>query len=135
MWGPGFGTGTDLYGFFANRADPGTNRLDYNAIWQPLRNGDSGNLALAMLGLPPIPGSTIIPFFPTSTPSLAAGPRGGGMQIEWSASAAGFNLEWSESLDSNATWTPIASGIVTNVNGFTYSVPLDLPARFHRLRK
>ena len=135
VWGPSFAPGTDLYTLFANRADPGTNRLDYNAIWQPLRNGDSGNLALALLGLPSIPGSTIIPLFPTSTPSLAAVPEGQGVRLDWSAAAAGFNLEWAESPAPGATWTPVLSGIVTNVSGFTYSVPLDLPARFFRLRK
>jgi hypothetical protein len=125
----------DLYTLFANRADPGTNYVDYNAVWQPLRNGDSGNLALAMLGLPPIPGSTLIPLFPTETPSLSVSAQGQLAQVVWSAAAAAFGLEWSGSIEPGAFWTPVTEGVVTNVNSLSYTLPVEGPARFYRLRK
>ncbi len=60
VWGPGVAAGADLYALQgANRADPGTARPDHAAAAQPIRNGDAANLAARLLGLPPVPGSTI----------------------------------------------------------------------------
>ena len=53
-------TGYDLYALNpAIRLDPGTTRPTYSASPQPIRNGDGANLALKLLGLPSIFGSTI----------------------------------------------------------------------------
>lgn len=67
VWGPGVSAGTDLYTINAGRRlDPGTAKPPYAGSTrppapplQPVRNGDAANLALDLLGLGPVPGSSI----------------------------------------------------------------------------
>ena len=57
---PGVSAGTDLYWLNpVSRLDPGTGRPDYIVTPQPVRNGGVTNLALDLLSLGAIPGSTI----------------------------------------------------------------------------
>jgi hypothetical protein len=59
-WGKGVAAGADLYELNAcTRGDPGTGRPDYNVPFQPIRDGDGGNLALGLLGLGTVAGSTV----------------------------------------------------------------------------
>jgi hypothetical protein len=59
VWGSGVAHG-NLYAMNReSRADPGEKRIDYLVKPQPIRNGDTGNLALSLLGLGPIPTSLI----------------------------------------------------------------------------
>jgi predicted AlkP superfamily pyrophosphatase or phosphodiesterase len=59
VWGAGVQHG-DLYAFNpATRHDPGTNHVDFARQPPPVRNGEIGNVALKLLGLGPIPGSTL----------------------------------------------------------------------------
>ena len=60
VWGPGVMSGADLYALNpATRLNPGTGRPDYSGPLQPVRNGEAANVALKLLGLGPVPGSTI----------------------------------------------------------------------------
>ena len=61
VWGAGVGAGLELYEINPNtRKEPGEINPTYDlAEAQPIRNGDIGNLALYLLGLPSIEGSTI----------------------------------------------------------------------------
>jgi len=61
VWGPGVAAGAELYELNkVNRKDPGTENPAYDAEGPAaIRNGDAGNLALKLLGLPAIEGSTI----------------------------------------------------------------------------
>ncbi len=59
VWGAGAARG-DLYAMNRGvRTDPANERVPFNEEHQPIRNGDTGNLALSLLGLGPIPGSLI----------------------------------------------------------------------------
>jgi len=66
VWTGDHETPRDLYAINpGTRADPGLAQprqgvdAKSKASLPPIRNGDAGNLVLALLALPPIPGSTI----------------------------------------------------------------------------
>lgn len=60
VWGAGATAGSNLYGLNPiSRTAPGTNSNPPYTGAQPIRNGDMGNLSMDLLGLGPIPGSSI----------------------------------------------------------------------------
>lgn len=74
IWGPGIPAGADLYiRNQSSRLDPGNGRPDYQSLPQPIRHADAANLALDLLDLSPVPGSTI-----NQPQDLDVAPPGGG---------------------------------------------------------
>jgi predicted AlkP superfamily pyrophosphatase or phosphodiesterase len=60
LWGCGAAGGKDLYKLNpTTRLEPGNGHPLHTDRVQPVRNGDAANLALRLLGLDPVPGSTI----------------------------------------------------------------------------
>ena len=133
---PGIAGGTDLYALFANRGDPGTNRTDYNTAPQPVRNGDGSNLALSLLALPPIPGSSMAPAFATPAITLHVARFGALMSVFWTDPYDDYVLEAAGELASPVQWQPVTSGIAQVESTKTLTIT-NAPgaAAFFRLRR
>lgn len=131
LWGPGVPSGVDLYELFGNRAEPGVSYIDPSGPRQPLRNGDSGNLALEVLGLPAIPGSSLLPEF---KPRVSVQRNGNSLVFSWPITEAAVDLQRSERI-SDAAWTKVTEGIVQRDGENIYTVRngTSASAQFYRL--
>jgi Type I phosphodiesterase / nucleotide pyrophosphatase len=135
---PGIAGSSDIYALFSNRGNPGTNRTDYNTVPQPVRNGDGGNLALGLLGLPPIPGSFMVPAIIVPSVTLSIARLEELMSVFWTDASGDYILESREALPpEECHWEPITSGIVTNDTTRVYTITnvANIPPRYFRLRK
>lgn len=105
LWGAGIPRGVDLYRLFVDRFDPETRRPSYSDREQPLRNGDSGNIAMALLGLPPIAGSFMRPTF---KPWLSAQADGNFLTLSWPESEQTWELQSTTSVES-PSWHAVSA--------------------------
>jgi hypothetical protein len=137
LWGPGIPAGADLYSLVPNRGSPGADRPDYNAQPQPLRNGDSGNLAVVLLGLPTIPGSFMRPTLDAMAYPLAIRRAGSTQTVSWAAGATDYRLEVTDALGPNPVWREVTEGIVLDGAFNSYAVPAagSATAQFFRLNQ
>jgi hypothetical protein len=135
LWGPGIPGGVDAYALFTNRGDPGTNRADYSFSPQPLRGGDGANLALGLLGLPPIPGSFFMPELKSLQPPMTVNRTVAALTLSWPAPADGFFLEFSERVDA-PVWRKVTNGVLNLGDRYSYTVDLQTAGRagFFRVR-
>jgi hypothetical protein len=136
FWGAGIPAGGDPYQMFSNRADPGSARYNYNEtrVLLPLYNGDCANLSTTLLGLPPVPGSSLLPVFGPKPVTMVAGKSQGAVQIAWPDHEA-LVLQVSSALGPQANWQPVTQGIVLE-NGrrvFRVTPAPGTPPQFYRL--
>ncbi len=68
LWGSAIMPG-DLYAQIGNGFEPTANNPSYAARVQPIRNANAANVSLSLLGLPPVPGSTVPTFEPPIRPT------------------------------------------------------------------
>jgi len=121
IMGPRIPAGADLYSLFANRVDPGNKRIPYEDNYQPLRNGDVGNLACTFLGLPYIPNSRLIPVFGTPPVWLNITKTDQGLMVSWPKTSTEYHLQYIETLSpQGGEWISIFDGIQTNENMLFY---------------
>jgi len=138
-WGPAvISPSLDAYDLFSNRGNPSTNRLTYTASPQPLRNCDSGNLALALMGLPSIPGSSVVSPEPIPAVALSIMRPTNGLTIFWPSGVDGFQLQWVSDLETlPGGWQNVTNTIETNgaLSLYQITLPPDVLSRFYRLRR
>ncbi len=136
LWGPGLPRMTDAHTLFSNRFDPGARRVSNTDPRQPLRNGDTGNIAMALLGLPPVAGSFHRPEFHAPLEVILPAPNAAEslLTVRWPAYLHGWTLEASESLG-ETSWAEVTPSPVES-QGFLIHTEASPPdgRRFFRLR-
>lgn len=101
LWGPGIPGGTEAHRLFANRTDPAAARPATTAATaQPLRNADTANISMALLGLPPVDGSYYTPLFADLLQLTRAG---NSITLRWPSYLTGWTLESATDLK-NGPW-------------------------------
>jgi hypothetical protein len=133
---PGIPGGSNAYSVFENRIEPlPAARPTFLAEGQPIHNADLGNLSGALLGLPQIPGSTVLPEF--KKPIVVSSPAPGSYTVSWPIYLTGWTLESCDDLTvAPQVWTPITTGITDSATTRIYTMPSPAPdCRFFRLRR
>jgi hypothetical protein len=131
IWGPGILPGINSYSLFKNRFDPDAGRPNGASVYpQPLRNTDTGNIAMLLLGLPSITGSYFKPE-PAGMPSLTIQEES--LVLRWPKYMTGYIPESTHSLHSGS-WVPKPGNIVETETEFQTSIPGKQDKRYWRLR-
>jgi hypothetical protein len=137
VWGPGVPAGTNLYTMNASRRQVATNYpMTTYAGMQPIRNAEANNVALQLLGLGPIPGSSfnyaqnlkvILPPKPVITGITNQG--GGNFTISGTEDQSGKVVLWKATNLAASVWVPIQTNDVARGAPFSVPVPLESEAQ------
>lgn len=132
LWGAGIPAGINAYTLFKNRSDPGATRpTAAPSFRQPLRNTDTGNIAMTLLGAPPITGSFFQPQI-EDTPTVIQ--AGNSVTIRWPKYLTGYQLQTSPSLLSS-TWTPVPGVPSETAMEYEITLPVLASRQFWRLSR
>lgn len=111
VWGEGIAANSNLYTLNGSATqDPGNGRPNLaNNVPQPIRNGDGGNCALRMLGLPTIPGSLMANLYApcgVAAPSQSVVVNGFSAGATWKYLDNGSNADttWREANYNDTGW-------------------------------
>ena len=130
IWGPGIPAG-DAYALFRNRLNPGTSRPNTSPVTtQPLRNLDTANIAMTLLGAPLITGSYFQPEM-KDTPTISK--SGGQVTVSWPLFLTGYTLE--SSGDLTGPWVSETPSIVETSTQFQTTMPVTETKKFWRMRR
>lgn len=129
---PGIAGGSSIYGWLENRFDPAAARPLYTDARQPMRNGDIANLSTALLGLPSVPGSLMLPEL---VKPVNVTRNGNDLTVVWPAYLTGWTLEFTDDLPSGV-WTTITTGLTDSSGQHVHTVSVPAPEkRFFRLHR
>ena len=140
VWGPGVPAGADLYALNAGRRQVASSYpMTTYAGMQPIRNAEANNLALQLLGLGPIPGSTFnyaqdlkVTLPPTPVITGITHDGHGTFTISGTADRSGKVVLWQSTNLAVPNWLPIQTNAVASgvAFGFTVSQGADSLALF-----
>lgn len=142
IWGADVMAGGDLYNINpTRRTSPGPTANPPYTGPQPIRNGEAANLALAMLGLGPVPGSTIAANQDLRVQTMLSAVSGMRMELGWpvvewmGTNAWRYTLEFTPALVPLVPWSAVAGAVlVPGVNGPMSAIHTnDIPAGFYRV--
>lgn len=131
LWGPGIPGNTDAYALFKNRTPPEPAARPNSAPGtpQPLRNTDTANIAMTLLGTPAVTGSY---FRPEMEYTRVSATPGGNIVISWPLYLTGYSLQ--TATDVNGPWIPVAAAVTETPAQFEITRPAGEARRFWRLR-
>jgi hypothetical protein len=142
VWGPGVAAGADLYALNAStrRVASSYPMTTYSGM-QPVRNAEANNLALHLLGLGPIPGSSFnyaqdlkLTLPPTPIITGISNQGGGNFTISGTSDKSGKVVLWKTTSLASPAWTPIQTNDVSAGVPFSFPVPQGAdPRAYFRL--